>query len=58
MKELMNLRSDDVASKREMVNKIIQNNEASIPRRKGMGKTRQVLNTFMVGLGLNTSNTP
>jgi len=54
LKELRNTRSDDVFNKRELINQIIETGEATLPQRRAQGRTQEVFNIFMKGMGLET----
>ena len=52
LSELLTVRSDDHKSKRRVVNQIIANGSANIPRVVGGGGTVNLMNIFMTGMGL------
>lgn len=52
LSELLTVRSDDHKSKRRVVNQIIANGSANIPRVVGSGGTVSLMKIFMTGMGL------
>ncbi len=53
LSELLTIRSDDHKSKRIVINDIIMNGKANIPRVVGKGGTSNLMKIFMKGLGLD-----
>ncbi len=56
LQELLTLRSDDHKSKRIIINQIINDGKANIPRLSGKGGTSSLMKILMKGLGLDMSS--
>lgn len=50
--ELLTLRADDHKNKRSVVNTIINNGSANMPRAVSVGETRNMMDTFITSMGL------